>query len=285
MKLSAGQRVLDIGCGAGTFLLELIERDQVAGTGVDFKDLSHLPAIKQVDFRCGLLAEQALPARAYSLITMWHFLEHDYDPNATLARCRDLLADDGGLCTARAGTVVAIMSTVNPKTVQQFADARKPSGVHVVDSTVCGGGAAADEGTLLSFVGGQQEVVARLTPVLQAYSANVVHTGGVGTAQVAKAANNLIMWACLIANNEALALARRYGLDIETLRKTLLLSSGANKPLEKWGLQTMAWAEDDLVIVQEMAAECGVSLPQAGLNREICRALKPPRYKVDQYGI
>ena len=198
---------------------------------------------------------------------------------------RDLLADDGGLCTARAGTVVAIMSTVNPKTVQQFADARKPSGVHVVDSTVCGGGAAADEGTLLSFVGGQQEVVARLTPVLQAYSANVVHTGGVGTAQVAKAANNLIMWACLIANNEALALARRYGLDIETLRKTLLLSSGANKPLEKWGLQTMAWAEDDLVIVQEMAAECGVSLPQAGLNREICRALKPPRYKVDQYGI
>lgn len=97
VRLSPGQRVLDIGCGAGTFLLELIERDRVAATGVDFKDLSHLPALKQVDFRCGLLAGQELPARGFALITMWHFLEHDYDPNATLARCRDLLADDGRL--------------------------------------------------------------------------------------------------------------------------------------------------------------------------------------------
>jgi SAM-dependent methyltransferase len=97
VRLSPGQRVLDIGCGAGTFLLELVERDRVAATGVDFKDLSHLPALKQVDFRCGLLAEQDLPARGFALITMWHFLEHDYDPNATLARCRDLLADDGRL--------------------------------------------------------------------------------------------------------------------------------------------------------------------------------------------
>ncbi|MES3025711.1 MAG: class I SAM-dependent methyltransferase [Pseudomonadota bacterium] len=97
LKLAPGQRVLDIGCAAGTFLLELIARDKVAATGVDFKDLSHLPTLKDVDFRCGLLAEQSLAPRSFSLITMWHFLEHDYDPNATLARCRDLLADDGRL--------------------------------------------------------------------------------------------------------------------------------------------------------------------------------------------
>jgi len=54
------------------------------------------------------------------------------------------------------------------------------------------GGEAADSGTLLSFVGGSAEIVARLTPVLRAYSSDVVHTGGVGTAQVAKAVNNLI---------------------------------------------------------------------------------------------
>jgi hypothetical protein len=39
-----------------------------------------------------------------------------------------------------------------------------------------------------------------------------------------------------------------------------------------------------MAIVAEMAAECGLSLPQAGVTREICRALKPKRYKLDQYG-
>jgi hypothetical protein len=46
----------------------------------------------------------------------------------------------------------------------------------------------------------------------------------------------------------------------------------------------MAWAEDDMAIVAEMAADCGIVLPQAGLTRELCRALKPRRYKLDQYG-
>jgi hypothetical protein len=45
----------------------------------------------------------------------------------------------------------------------------------------------------------------------------------------------------------------------------------------------MAWAEDDMAIVAQMAADCGLALPQAGLNREICRALKPRRFKLDLY--
>jgi 3-hydroxyisobutyrate dehydrogenase len=46
----------------------------------------------------------------------------------------------------------------------------------------------------------------------------------------------------------------------------------------------MAWAEDDMAIVAEMAAECGIALPQADVTREICRALKPRRHRLDQYG-
>ena len=177
--------------------------------------------------------------------------------------------------------IVAILSTIHPKTVQEFAQAAK--GFHVIDSTVCRGGDAADKGTLLSFVGGPKEVVDRITPVLKAYSSDVVHTGEVGSAQVAKAVNNLIMWACLVADHEGLALAKRYGVDVAMLRKALGLSSAQNAALDKWGTQTMAWAEDDMAIVAEMAAECGLKLPQAQLNREICRALKPRRFKLDEY--
>src|SRR5207245_2357831 len=137
------------------------------------------------------------------------------------------------------------------------------------------GGGAADEGTLLCFVGGERETVARLRPVLGAFASDIVATGGVGSAQVAKAANNLILWACLVADHEALALARAYGLDVEQLRTALGISSAANDALAKWGTQTMAWAEDDMAILADMARESGLRLPQAAVTREICRVLKP----------
>jgi len=198
---------------------------------------------------------------------------------------RELLSGKGLLKDARRGTIVAILSTVLPRTVRELAGPARSLGIHIVDSTVCRGGWAADEGTLLSFVGGSAEVVARLRPVVGAYSSDIVHTGDVGTAQAAKAVNNMIMWACLVADHEALALAQRNGLDIEILRKALLTTHSTNGALENWGKQTMAWADDDMEIVAAMADECGIALQQAAVVRKICRTLKPMRYQLDQYGI
>ena len=197
---------------------------------------------------------------------------------------RALLRDPKLLSVARSGSIYAVLSTVNPKTVQALAAECSEKAIHVVDATMCRGGKAADQGTLLTFVGGEASVVERLRPVLGAFSSDIVHTGGVGSAQVAKAVNNLIMWACLVADHEGLALAQRYGLDVEKLRQALLMSSASNSALANWGLQTMAWAEDDMAIVAEMAANCGVALPQAGVTRELCRLLKPKRYKLEEYG-
>jgi len=183
------------------------------------------------------------------------------------------------------GTIVAVMSTVHPRTVRELADLARPFGVHVVDSTVCRGGRAADEGTLLSFVGGDPEIVERLKPVLACFCTDIIHSGGVGTAQVAKSANNMLMWACLIANHEALALAKRSGIDVEVLRDALLKTGAENAVLRHWGTNTMAWAEDDMEIIQSMANDAGIGLPQAGLNRELCRMLKPKKFRLDEYGV
>ena len=183
---------------------------------------------------------------------------------------------------ARSGAIVAVLSTVHPKTVQDLAAGY--AGLTVVDATMCRGGRAADEGTLLCFVGGEPATIERLRPVLGAFASDIVHTGAVGSAQVAKAANNLILWACLVADHEALALAQCHGLDVERLRRALGMSSAANDALAKWGTQTMAWAEDDMAIVADMARECGLRLPQAEVTREICRVLKPRRYQLDKYG-
>ncbi|MBI3050586.1 MAG: NAD(P)-dependent oxidoreductase [Acidobacteria bacterium] len=196
---------------------------------------------------------------------------------------RELMGDLLGVLPRE--TIVAVLSTVHPRTVRELAAAAKPYGVHLVDTTVARGGRAADAGTLLAFMAGDEDVVERLTPVFSCFSADIVHTGGVGTAQVAKAANNLVMWACLIANHEALALSKRCGVDVDRLRQALLKSSADNYALRHWGENTMAWAEDDMEIVQQMAHEAGISLPQAGLNRELCRTLKPKRFKLDEYGV
>ena len=197
---------------------------------------------------------------------------------------RELLAADGPLLQSRAGTIVAILSTVLPATVRELAERAGGRGIHVIDATVCRGSWAADEGTLLSFVAGDAPVVDRLRPVLSAYSSDIVPTGSVGSAQVAKAVNNMIMWACLVANHEGLALAHRYGLDIEVMRKALMTTHSANKSLELWGQQTMAWVDDDMEIVAAMAKDCGLTLRQARAVQAICRELKPHRFQLDKYG-
>jgi 3-hydroxyisobutyrate dehydrogenase-like beta-hydroxyacid dehydrogenase len=197
---------------------------------------------------------------------------------------RELLSARGILGSAGRGVIVAILSTVHPKTIKELSRLASHSGVHVVDATVCRGGWAADEGTLLSFVGGHADVVERLRPVLASYSSDIIHTGEPGSAQVAKAVNNMVMWASLVADHEGLALAQRYGLDTEMLRKALMTTHSANGSLEHWGKQTMAWADDDMEIVAAMAADCGVKLEQAAVVQKICRALKPRRFRLEEYG-
>jgi hypothetical protein len=64
-------------------------------TGVDFADLSSNPALQGVDFRCGLFCEQEFGGTRFDLVTMWHYLEHDYDPMRTLVYAGDLLAPNG----------------------------------------------------------------------------------------------------------------------------------------------------------------------------------------------
>ena len=77
-----------------------------------------------------------------------------------------------------------------------------------------------------------------------------------------------------------MALAQRFGVDVEMLRAALLKTGADNGVLRNWGTSTMAWADDDLEIIQSMAEDAGIALPQAELNRELCRALKPKKFQL-----
>lgn len=95
--LGPGKKLLDVGCGGGSFLRRMREKTGAITIGLDFKDLSALPALQGSRFCCGRLAEQDFGAEKFDLVTMWHFLEHDYEPVQSLAAARDLLADGGVL--------------------------------------------------------------------------------------------------------------------------------------------------------------------------------------------
>lgn len=195
-----------------------------------------------------------------------------------------MLGEDGLLARLPGGALVAVLSTVSAGGMRRLSEAAAPHGIGVVDAPVCRGSWAADAGQLLSLLGGTEAAARRFAEVAAAYSADVVRLGDVGAGQIGKAVNNLILWACLVADHEGLALAQRYGVDIDQLRAAMQMSSAANHALDNWGNQTMAWFEDDLKIVQDMAVEVGISLPQSALNREVCRVLKPRRYQLDKYG-
>lgn len=121
---------------------------------------------------------------------------------------------DSGLQAAmRPGDLLVVMSTVSPTTMRPLALRMAQVDVSVIDAPVSGGDVGAWEGTLSIMVGGANEDLAKCRPVLAALSSRIEHLGPLGSGQLAKACNQIIVGTTLAAIGEALALSRSAGLD------------------------------------------------------------------------
>ncbi|MGC2856091.1 NAD(P)-dependent oxidoreductase [Novispirillum sp. DQ9] len=179
----------------------------------------------------------------------------------------------------RPGTVVIDMGTTAPQATLAFAAKAAERGGRWVDAPVSGGEVGAREATLTIMAGGEAADFARAAPLFRAMGRTVTHVGATGAGQVAKAANQVIVGVTIAAVAEALALARRAGVDPLVLRDTLLGGFAASRVLDLHG-RRMATGElapgarsttqrKDLAQALALADDLGLDMPVTRLTRDL----------------
>ena len=143
-----------------------------------------------------------------------------------------VFAPDGLLAGAQDGAVIVVASTIAPKTMARIAERAKGKPVHFVDAPMTRGEDAAIAGKLLAMVGGDQAAVAAARPVLEAFTDTIHHLGPVGTGQVGKLVNNLILWACISANYEGMKLGGPWGWIPRSYARPCCAPAPATGPLK-----------------------------------------------------
>jgi 3-hydroxyisobutyrate dehydrogenase len=148
----------------------------------------------------------------------------------------------GVLAGLKPGGVIAIHSTVHPKTCHELAETAAAQGVSVIDAPVSGGAPAVAEGRLLVMVGGEDEVVERCRPVFGSYADPIVHLGALGSGQTTKLLNNLLFTANLGTAATTLALGESLGVSPERLTEVMSRGSANSFALNVLGGDTAGLA-------------------------------------------
>jgi 3-hydroxyisobutyrate dehydrogenase-like beta-hydroxyacid dehydrogenase len=185
-----------------------------------------------------------------------------------------LYGRDGVMEAARPGLVVAIGSTIAPRTAMRLAARASGEGVALLDIPLTLGEAAAHAGKLLILGAGNEPAFEACRPVFESFASDIFHLGAAGAGQAGKMVNNLILWACTAANDEGLRLGEALGVDAK-LRRALHHSSAQNWAMdERADLSGMPWAEKDMTIVLAEADQARLSLPLCGAVKEVIKGLK-----------
>jgi len=162
---------------------------------------------------------------------------------------------------AREGTVIAICASVRPDTCRELEAEGARRGVSVVDAALVRGERGAEEGQLVLYCGGDAAAIERVGAACAPFLEAIVRVGDIGAGQVAKTVNNVLLWACIRADVEALRLGRALGVDLRALREAMAIGSGANRPLAEWGKHRLRWPHKDLEVALAVAGEAGVEMP------------------------
>lgn len=126
-----------------------------------------------------------------------------------------VLGEGGILENAKAGTIIVDMSSISPIVSQEIAEECKQKGVILLDAPVSGGEPKAIEGTLAIMVGGDEAAFQKVEDMLLKMGSSAVLVGEIGSGNVTKLANQIIVALNIAAMSEAMVLATKNGVDPE----------------------------------------------------------------------
>jgi 3-hydroxyisobutyrate dehydrogenase-like beta-hydroxyacid dehydrogenase len=206
------------------------------------------------------------------------------------------LGDRGLVEAARPGTMLIDMSTIAPVATHQVAEACAGRGLDFIDAPVSGGSTGAERGTLTIMVGGEAAVLERARPLLESMGdpERIFHVGPVGSGEIVKIVNNMLVGAISAATMEALLVGVRAGVPLRALVDVVSASSGGSTqltgqlvPRALSGKFEPGFATDllvkDLGLAAALAGESAQEVPFAELARDLFRRSQAAGHGAEDY--
>ncbi len=194
-----------------------------------------------------------------------------------------LFGENGVVANIQPDAVFIDMGTTEVEATREFASKLEKCGVNYIDAPVSGGEIGAIEGTLSIMVGAYANSLSRVKPIFNVIGQQIIHVGGIGCGQIAKAANQIIVGLTINAVAEAFALARDGGADLYSVHQALKGGFADSKILQVHGKRmvdgefkpggTAITQHKDLDQALNFAAANEIELPATVLCRDHYKSL------------
>jgi 3-hydroxyisobutyrate dehydrogenase len=200
-------------------------------------------------------------------------------PSAKHARA--VFEGDGILKNVRPGQIVVDLGTSSVNQTRDFAGQLQAKHASWADAPIARTRQAAQDGTLSVMVGASVELYAALEPLIRCFATDVTRCGDVGAGQVTKILNNMVLFETVNALSEAVAVAKRNGVDPALLLDTLSKGSADSFALRNHGMKAIVpgnfpdrafsteYALKDLSYALELASDAGIKIRGAELIGQI----------------
>lgn len=192
------------------------------------------------------------------------------------------LGADGVIEGVRSGAIVADASTISPSGSRRIGGALAKKGAHYLDIPCTGSTPGANAGTLTFMVGGDQAILEKIRPWMEAMGKKIYYCGSAGMGLQAKLSQNLILSNLLQGFNEGMVLATKAGVDPQLMLE-ILTNSAAKSGLIDFKAPyvfrrdfspqfSVKWMDKDIGLMLESGKELNVPLPLTGLTRQMFQA-------------